>query len=148
MNERGIAVVQEARRWIGTPYVHQASARGAGTDCLGLLRGVWRGLIGAEPQAVPAYTPAWSEAEGTEHLLAAGERFLRRKPLADAAAGDVLLFRMRDHAVAKHVGIQSVTGDQPMFVHAYTGHGVLESPLSEPWARRVVARFAFPEGVK
>ncbi len=148
MSDWGTAVVREARLWIGTPYVHQASARGAGTDCLGLLRGVWRAVIGSEPQAVPAYTPGWSEAEGIELLLAAGERFLRRKALSEAAPGDVLLFRMRDHAVAKHVGIQSVTGGQPMFVHAYTGHGVLESPLSEPWARRVVARFAFPQGAK
>ncbi|RDD95564.1 peptidase, partial [Paracoccus pantotrophus] len=29
------AVVQAARGWIGTPYVHQGSAKGAGTDCLG-----------------------------------------------------------------------------------------------------------------
>ena len=35
-------VVAEARMWIGTPYVHQASALGAGCDCLGLVRGVWR----------------------------------------------------------------------------------------------------------
>ncbi|NCO16648.1 MAG: peptidase, partial [Alphaproteobacteria bacterium] len=45
-------IVAEARRWIGTPYVHQSSARGAGTDCLGLLRGVWRALYGVEPEAV------------------------------------------------------------------------------------------------
>ncbi|RMD92718.1 MAG: peptidase, partial [Alphaproteobacteria bacterium] len=31
------------------------------------------------------------------------------------------------------------------FIHSYSGHGVVENPLSEPWARRVVARFAFPE---
>ena len=30
-------VVATARAWIGTPYVHQASVRGAGCDCLGLL---------------------------------------------------------------------------------------------------------------
>ena len=35
-------IVTEARRWIGTPYRHQAATRGAGTDCLGLIRGVWR----------------------------------------------------------------------------------------------------------
>ena len=35
----GDAIVAAARTWIGTPYEHQASCRGAGTDCLGLLRG-------------------------------------------------------------------------------------------------------------
>ena len=57
-------VVTAARGWIGTPYVHQASVRGAGCDCLGLLRGVWRELIGPEPEVVPPYTMDWSEPQG------------------------------------------------------------------------------------
>ena len=36
------AILTEARDWIGTPYQHQASLKGAGCDCLGLVRGVWR----------------------------------------------------------------------------------------------------------
>lgn len=50
-------VVIAARRWIGTPYVHQAALRGAGADCLGLVRGVWREVLGEEPEPVPPYTP-------------------------------------------------------------------------------------------
>lgn len=138
-------VVAEARHWIGTPYVHQASCRGAGTDCLGLLRGLWRRLYGAEPAALPPYTPDWGEAGGQELLLAAARVWLR--PSAGAAPGDVLLFRMREGGIAKHLGIAAEIGAAPSFVHAYSGHGVVESPLSAPWARRVVARFAFPEGV-
>jgi NlpC/P60 family putative phage cell wall peptidase len=61
-----------------------------------------------------------------------------------ATEGDVLLFRMRDGCVAKHLGIAASQGAAPTFVHAYTGHGVIESPLSEPWHRKIVARFAFP----
>jgi cell wall-associated NlpC family hydrolase len=34
------AIVAEARTWIGTPYRHQASLKGVGCDCLGLVRGV------------------------------------------------------------------------------------------------------------
>lgn len=143
----GKKVVAEARDWIGTPYVHQAACKGAGTDCLGLIRGIWRALIGPEPEDVPPYTMDWAEPAGQEVLLAAGLRLLRPKALADAASGDVLLFRMRDSAIAKHLGIAAQTGERPTFVHAYTGHGVVESPLSAPWARRIAARFAFPEGV-
>ncbi len=47
------AIVVTARLWIGTPYLHQASLRGIGCDCLGLLRGVWRDLYGPEPEAPP-----------------------------------------------------------------------------------------------
>lgn len=139
------AVVAEARRWIGTPYVHQASCLGAGADCLGLLRGVWRAVIGPEPEVVPPYTRDWSEAGGREDLLgAAGRWLLPCTAEAPLAAADVLLFRMRAGAVAKHLGIVAEAGAEASFVHAYTGHGVVESPLSDPWARRVVARFRFP----
>ena len=72
--EAGARIVALARGWIGTPYVHQASVRGVGTDCLGLIRGVWRELIGPEPEAVPPYTRDWAEPAGGEVLLAAGMR--------------------------------------------------------------------------
>lgn len=140
------AVVEAARGWIGTPYVHQASVRGAGSDCLGLLRGVWREVLGPEPEAVPPYSMDWSEPQGDERLWRAALAHLRPRPLQDPAPGDVLLFRMREGSVAKHLGIQARCDASPSFVHAYSGHGVIESALSAPWARRVVARFAFPMG--
>lgn len=128
-----------ARGWIGTPYVHQASARGAGADCLGLIRGVWRACHGAEPCAIPPYSPDWSETQGEERLWAAALAHLHPRPLHDARAGDVILFRMRAGAVAKHLGLQS---GPAAFIHAYSGQGVVESPLTPPWARRIVARFS------
>lgn len=137
--------VSIARGWIGTPYIHQCSTRGAGCDCLGLLRGVWRELIGPEPETVPPYTPDWSEPEGEERLWAAALRTLHAKPLEAEAAGDVLLFRMRTGGVAKHLGLQAETGPGATFIHAYSGHGVVESALTPPWRRRIVARFALPE---
>lgn len=145
IGERAIA---EARSWIGTPYLHQASTRGAGTDCLGLLRGVWRAVQGDEREAVPAYTADWAEPDRREVLFEAARRWLVPKPLNRPEVGDVLLFRMQERSIAKHLGLQSETGAHPKFIHAYTGHGVLESTLSQPWQRRIAARFAFPEGTK
>lgn len=147
MSVLGPRAAQEARRWIGTPYLHQASVRGAGADCLGLLRGVWRALYGAEPEPVPPYTPDWSEPQGEERLWRAARHHLRAKPLVAASVGDVILFRMRAGTVAKHLGLQGRTGSEASFIHAYSGHGVVESPLSAPWARRIVARFEFPERI-
>src|ERR1700744_6755532 len=63
--------VAVARAWIGTPYVHQASVKGVGCDCLGLLRGVWRELHGEEPEDAPPYAPDWAEATGNETLYLA-----------------------------------------------------------------------------
>lgn len=145
MSTSGEKALAEARRWLGTRYVHQASVMGAGCDCLGLLRGVWRALYGAEPEAAPAYTADWSEASRQERLWAAAVRHLVARPPGAEAPGDVLLFRMREGGVAKHLGIAGIVGAAPTFVHAYTGHGVIESPLSAPWRRRIVARFSFPE---
>jgi NlpC/P60 family putative phage cell wall peptidase len=137
-------IVAEARGWIGTPYRHQATTKGAGADCLGLLRGVWRMVFGAEPVAIPPYSPDWSEVSGREALLAAARTLLVEVPLTDEMPGDVMLFRMRPGCIAKHLGIAARTGPAATFVHAYTGHGVIESPFSEPWRRKVIARFQFP----
>lgn len=141
------AVVAEARRWLGTPYLHQCSVRGIGCDCLGLLRGIWREVYGCEPENPPPYTMDWGEVERVEVLEAASERHLVRRELTDPEAGDVLLFRMREGAVAKHLGICSHGGTSPAFIHAYVRHGVVENSLSAPWRRRIAGVFAFPDTI-
>lgn len=134
-------LVAEARRWIGTPYRHQASVKGIGCDCLGLVRGVWRGCIGAEPEALPPYAPDWAEAGGVETLLAAALRHLT--PVSGNAfdAGDVLLFRYRDGFVAKHIAI--ATSPEAM-IHAHDGAAVCEIAVAPWWRRRLVQAFSFP----
>lgn len=147
MSVPGADIVAQARLWIGTPYVHQQSVRGAGCDCLGLVRGLWRALYGAEPEAVPPYSADWAEPQRDEVLWRAARRHLAEKPPAALAPGDLILFRMRAGSVAKHLGIVAQGAPVPSFIHAYTGHGVVESPLTPPWARRIVACFAFPERI-
>ncbi|MDD7971340.1 peptidase [Roseinatronobacter alkalisoli] len=129
-----------ARGWIGTPYRHRAAMRGAGADCLGLVRGVWCALYGGVGPDVPPYAPDWSERAGTEPLLLAlRAHLLETTRVSD---GQVLLFRMGPNAMAKHLGLQS--GGGGALVHACPRAGVIEAPLSAPWARRIVARFDFP----
>ncbi len=144
-HDAGTAIVARARGWIGTPYRHQSSCRGAGTDCLGLLRGLWRETIGPEPETVPAYTPDWSEPSRSEDLLAAADRNLVPVAGDEARPGDVAVLRMRDGGVAKHVGIlaRSERGDATL-IHAYSGQGVVESPLTPTWARRIAGIYRFP----
>lgn len=140
-------VVQAARGWLGTPYVHQMAVKGAGCDCLGLVRGVWREVLGEEPALPPAYTMDWSEASGDERLWQAAEAHLTSKSRDRFESGDVVLFRMRQRSVAKHLGIIGRDDHSPSFMHAYNRYGVVESPLTRPWARRIVAAFEFPEGL-
>ncbi|MDT0683623.1 peptidase [Roseicyclus sp. F158] len=134
-----------ARCWIGTPYRHAASVQGHGTDCLGLVRGIWRTLYGDEPGGVPPYTLDWGEPQGDERMWAAARRLMPERPRGEATeAGDILLFRMRQGGIAKHLGVAAETGARPSFIHAFQGHAVVESPLTRPWARRIVARFILP----
>lgn len=138
-------VVKLAQDWIGTPYQHQTSLKGVASDCLGLIRGIWRELYGAEPETAPAYSADWGEVGRTEVLMLAALRHLQ--PVHGDTVldeGQVLLFRMRQGAVAKHLGILSRSGEQPRFIHAYSGHGVIDSPLTTPWRNRIAARFCFP----
>lgn len=141
-------VVEIARSWLGTPYRHQASLRGHGADCLGLVRGVWRELFGAEPETPPPYRPDWAEVGGEETLLHAARRLLREIPVERALAGDVLLFRMAAGCPVKHCAILSdgaVAGPgEPRMIHAYWGRAVVESWMGAWWRRRLVAAFAWP----
>lgn len=140
-------VVAEARTWLGTPYRHQGSLRGVGCDCLGLLRGVWRGLHGTEPEPPPPYSATWAEsaAPGSDPLSEAAARHLVPVPgpLAPYAprAGDVLLFAFRRHLPARHCAI--ATGDGRM-IHAHDRAAVAEVALSPWWRRHLTGVFRFP----
>ena len=115
-------VIEAARAWLGTPYRHQASRRGVGADCLGLIRGVWRDTIGPEPELMPPYSPDWAEVLACETLLDAARRHLHELPIGHAGQGDVLLFQMGLGHPEKHC----------------------ETRLVPWWKRRIAAAFAFP----
>lgn len=132
-------IVAAARGWMNTPYHHQASRRGVGCDCLGLVRGIWRELVGPEPERMPPYSSDWAEACGRETLLEGAARHF--VPVHEPRPGDVLVFRWKASTPAKHVGVFTGEG----FVHAYDAAGrVVEGALSPVWRRRLAAVFQFP----
>ena len=135
------ALVQAARGWIGTPYHHQASLKGIGADCLGLVRGVWREVYGCEVELPPPYSRDWAEASGIETMLEAAGRHLVSVPPGKFEAGDVLIFRLKPGTVAKHAGI-AVSIES--FVHAMEGAPAAEVVLSGWWRRRIAGVFRFP----
>jgi NlpC/P60 family putative phage cell wall peptidase len=135
-------IVAAARRWIGTPYQHQASLRNVGCDCLGLVRGMWRDVYGEEPEDTPPYVADWAESSQQEALAEAARRHMTEIAPCDAKAGDLLLFRWRTHLPAKHAGIMS--GAEQM-IHAQDGARVAEVWLTPWWKRRIAFAFRFPE---
>ena len=134
-------IVAAARGWIGTPYRHQASLKGVGCDCLGLVRGVWRAVTGEEPERAPPYTRDWAEAASAETLAQAAACHMIAMPLDEFGPGDVLLFRWRAGNPAKHAAI--VTTPDTM-VHAHDGAAVAEVAIAPWWRRRLAYAFRFP----
>ncbi|MFS4439056.1 peptidase P60 [Paracoccaceae bacterium GXU_MW_L88] len=132
------AVLIEARRWIGTPYQHQASLRGVGADCLGLIRGVWRGVIGAEPEPLPPYAPHWGR--GDPALERAVARWFRPGG-ARALPGQVMLFALQARGPARHAAIASGPG---RIIHATEALGVAEMEISDALRRRIRGIYDFP----
>lgn len=134
-------IVRAAESWRGTPYRHQASLKGIGTDCLGLVRGVWREVMGDEPEQAPPYAPGWAEHGGGEALAEAALRHLVPVRSDERRGGDVLLFRWRPHLPAKHAGI-AVAADR--MIHAQEGASVTEIALTPWWLRHLAFVFRFP----
>jgi len=134
-------IIKSACHWIGTPYHDQASLKGVGCDCLGLIRGVWREVVGDEPMPVPPYSRDWGETGPVEVLAEAARAAMVELPSENARTGDVVLFRMRAGAIAKHCGILS---PHTHFIHAYERTGVIEEALTAAWQRRIAFAFRFP----
>lgn len=134
-------VVETARTWIGTPYHHQASIKGVGCDCLGLVRGVYRELCGDEPEAMPSYTPDWAEGKGTETLLQGARRHLGECSPDEAEPGDILVFRLRNRTMAKHM---SVLATPATMIHAMEHGPACEVHYGKWWQRHCAAAFSFP----
>ncbi len=134
--------VAVARAWLCTPYHDQASLRGVGCDCLGLARGVWREVVGAESFPIPPYSRDWGEMGPREVLAEGAGRMMAEIALADLGPGALILFRMTPRAIAKHVGILT-TADS--FIHSYERLGVVEEVLTPIWRRRIAFAFLFPQ---
>lgn len=137
------AAVAEAEKWLGTPYRHQASDRGLGCDCLGLIRGVWLALYGSAPEPEVPYAADWAERSGEERLFDAALRYCGPAiAVSEMQPGDILLFRWRTQFAAKHAGI--LCGPDH-FIHAYEQAGVIRSALVPAWRRKLAGVFRFPD---
>lgn len=135
-------IIKAAHSWIDTPYLHQASIKGLGCDCLGLVRGIWREVLGNEPQKTPPYTPDWAESGGREQLVEAASQHMKRIESNAFLPGDMLVFRWRKHLPSKHLAIVATP---TTMIHAQEGAKVCEVVISPWWQRHISHVFRFPE---
>jgi cell wall-associated NlpC family hydrolase len=139
-------VAAEARRWLGTPFAHQARTRGLGTDCGGLVGGVAvaLGIVPADWWQVhfdPRFGGyARQPAHGT--LQRVLESFMATTD--DPQCGDVVL--MTFGSEPQHVGVLADYRWGGMsLVHALEAAGkVIEHRMSSLWRSRIVAAYRYP----
>lgn len=135
-------IVTMARRWLGTPFHHQARLQGVGVDCVGLVIGVAREL-GVVPSSwdVTGYGRVPDGKQLVHHL----DSLLQPVAQSEMRPGDVVLVAFDSHP--QHVGIVGdyVHGGHSI-IHASGSHGrVLETRLLFTKAMRFVAAYRFPE---
>ncbi|MBR0669976.1 C40 family peptidase [Neoroseomonas soli] len=129
--------VTAARSFVGVPWRHLGRAR-TGLDCIGLV------LLAAREAGVdlPDPAPYAREPQGTR-LLEGILGHARR--VAEAAPGDVLLFRLGLYG--GHVGIASVhpAWGVPACLHAYAPRRqVVEQPMDDELRAALLGVFRLP----
>lgn len=121
-------IIAEALSWEGTRFHPQASAKGAGADCMGLIVGVAREL------GLPAADSAYSRMMA-DHNFRFTPRLLKKglretfDPVTKPSPGDVLLLRLGGKA--QHLAIMTAPNKM---IHTYgAGPGkVIEVPMGKP----------------
>jgi cell wall-associated NlpC family hydrolase len=106
-------VVDEARSWLGTPWIHMARVKGHGVDCGQLLAAVFEEVGLVEPVAIPPYPQDWALHRGEPVMQGIVERYAVK---ADGAPlpGDVVLFQF-----GRSLSHGGIVMEWPLIVHAY-----------------------------
>lgn len=139
------AVVAEARAWLGTPWQHQARARGVGVDCAGLVIGVARalGLVAADMDV-----SHYARMPDGRSLLYHCDEWMRRVARTLAQPGDVLVMRFDEHPQHLAIAADYAHGGLAI-VHALDSRDrkrarVVEHRLSPALRAKVVAAYVLP----
>lgn len=136
-------LIAEARTWLGTPWIHQASLKGVGSDCIGLVLGVAMacGVPNAAAfKADPRFQGYGRQPDPRMLLKACAEYFDPVDP-AQAQVGDVLLIRYAEEPM--HFALVTSL-DPPYMIHALGSLGrVAEHGLDAVWRSRVMRAFAY-----
>ncbi len=132
----------EARRWIGTPWHHQASLRGVGSDCIGLISGVAKEL--GMPEAAAFETDPEIRGYGKDPvphlLLAACARYLDPVDVRAARMGDIFLMRFKE---PRHFAMLTCRAPEQI-IHAYAQmRKVTETGLDAVWRGRIVSAWRY-----
>jgi NlpC/P60 family putative phage cell wall peptidase len=138
-------IVSEARRWLRTPYHHQAVVRGVGVDCVGLIRGV-----GHATGALPEDKEAWARFGGYSRIpnprrMGEGMRQFLRLVEGTPQPGDIAWLEWRDDLPMHLAILASDSRGGATLIHSYSdAGGVVEHGLTPEWLARIKSWWRYP----
>lgn len=145
-NELGQKVVESARSWKFTPWVHQGRLKGQGVDCAGLIVGVAHEVrMGLDEQEASelgqelAIPNNYKRRENGEDLIRLLEQFTEPVDRSNAQPGDVIALiepALREPNVPRHLGFLTQVEPNWYIIHA-SARGVVEHRMDMAWKKRV-----------
>lgn len=132
-----MAVIVEARTWIGTPWVHQGRLKGVGVDCAGLTGkvGETKGYVSSEDANFTGYG---REPDPIKMKAALDRVFIRIVKESARPASIIWLKAGGDRA--QHLGILT---ERNTLIHAINFKRVEELPIEAGERNRVVACYRY-----
>lgn len=140
-------VAETARAWLRTRWHHQASLRGVGSDCAGLVTGVAResAIPNAVAMSYDLSTLAYGRQPDPGQFLALCEKHLDRIEVRDVKPADIIAMRIKNDP--QHLGILVPAENAPtrlVLIHALaTARKVVEHEYDEYWRLRTVRAYSF-----
>ncbi len=138
-------IVQIARSWLGTPFVHQGRVKGKGCDCLGLVLGVGAEAgVKLQDREITAFdSTGYSMNPDGAFLKGRLDVLLHSKSKAGIEAGDIFLMNFGSNP--QHLGIFSDHTHSPALaiIHCYSQAGkVVEHRLNNYWFSKIEAVYS------
>lgn len=141
-------IIAEAREWVYTPFRHQASMKGVGCDCVGLIKGV-----GEATQAIINVDHRWENYKyyrrtPNPRIMQQGmEDFLLPLDPSEARPGDVVWMQWREN-LPMHLGLLGVipgAEERITLIHAYSRvRMVVEHGFTDEWKARANSYWRYP----
>ena len=86
MNDDIQTMIDEARKWIGTPFVHQGRTKGQACDCLGLVIAVAKAAGYSDVNF--DVTGRYGQTVIPKNMAAGMSKYMDKLPVEDAKPGD------------------------------------------------------------
>lgn len=133
-------IVEEARTWKGTPWMHQQAVKGVGADCVAFIEAVALETLATGGDV--SFAKDYSRSEDGATMLRLLAEHMEQIDPAEALPGDVLALiaeDLRRPSIPRHMVIVTEVRESPRtryVIHA-SEHGVREHRMDAHWERRV-----------